>query len=79
MKAARTEWCGGRSVPGTGGVLVRHHDPANRGVEIVRLLSIAYAGPLDQRSNQPGTGAGNTTRLRRIWHGQLFPPPEASA
>jgi len=41
--------------------------------------TLQRAGPLDRRSNQPGTGDGNSTRLRRIWQGYLFPPPEASA
>ena len=57
-----------KCAPGTGDVLVRHHDPANR-MWNSPLLSIAGAGPLDRRGNQPGTGDGNTTRLRRVWHG----------
>jgi len=78
MKAKRTEWCGGWSVPWgraafwfyiTIPLIVCGNSP---------LLSIARAGPLDRRSDQPGTGDGNTTRLRRIWQGYFFPPPEAS-
>jgi hypothetical protein len=49
-----------------GGVLVRHHDPANRVLISVRMPSIARAGPLDRRSDQPGTGDGNNTTAAHL-------------
>ena len=74
MKAKRTEWCGGWSVPW--GRAAFWFDISIPLIECGNslLLSIARAGPLDRRSDQPGTGDGDTTRLRRIWHGQLFLP-----
>src|SRR5262249_23217978 len=73
----RTEWCGGW-VLGVGGVLIQHHDPANR----VRRSAAAQVLPSLVRSNrrvdQPGTGGGGQHDCGAFGP-VAFPPPIASA
>jgi hypothetical protein len=62
-----------------GGVLVQHHDPANRDVEYHALLNIAAAGPLDQRGDEPGMRGGNNTTAAHFGTVAFSSPKRASS